>query len=285
MRLAPVLVLAAFAAGCAGGDPDTFGESSDEVRVCSWGSTVEGIDVSKYQGTIDWKKVKAAGIQFAFVRVSDGLHYPDGKFAANWTGTRAAGVLRGAYQFFRPGQDPVAQADLLLDAMGTLADDDLPPAIDVEVTDGQSPAAVVAAIQKWVDRIETATGRTPIVYTYYYFWQYSAGGSAAFSDFPLWIANYGVTCPSVPPTWPRWSFYQYTGSGSVPGVPGVVDRNRFNGDLAALRAFTQSEQLPSDCSVKGTPGMCIDNGTCTALGRHPVPGYCPGPWNIQCCLP
>jgi lysozyme len=285
MRAAICFAIATLAAGCAAEDPDVLGEDSAEVRICSWGSTVEGIDVSKYQGTIDWKKVKQAGIQFAFIRVSDGLKYPDGKFAANWTGARAAGVLRGAYQFFRPGQDAVAQADLLLDAIGTLGDDDLPPVIDVEVTDGQTPAVIIARVREWVDRIETATGRKPIVYSYYSFWQTSAGKSTAFSDLPLWIANYGVACPSVPPAWPRWAFFQYTGSGTVPGVPVGVDRNRFNGDLAALRAFTNSEQLPSDCSVAGKPGMCIDNSTCVALGQHPVPGYCPGPWNIQCCLP
>jgi GH25 family lysozyme M1 (1,4-beta-N-acetylmuramidase) len=83
--------------------------------VCAKSSTlVKGVDVSKWQASIDWSQVKAAGYDFAFVRASDGLNYPDGMFDANWKGTKANGILRGVYQFFRPSQDPIAQADLML---------------------------------------------------------------------------------------------------------------------------------------------------------------------------
>ena len=72
---------------------------------------LEGIDVSAYQGAIDWRAVARAGKKFAFIRVSDGAAYTDPRFASNWAGARAAGLTRGAYQFFRPTESPLAQAD------------------------------------------------------------------------------------------------------------------------------------------------------------------------------
>ena len=80
--------------------------------------------------------------------MSDGTGFEDPKFAANWSGTKANGILRGAYQFFRPGQDAIAQADLLLSKMGTLEADDLPPVLDVEAADGLGPAAVASGVRK-----------------------------------------------------------------------------------------------------------------------------------------
>src|SRR5438132_949047 len=101
-------------------------------------SDAHGIDVSYYEGHIDWPQVKAAGNDFAFIRLSDGTHHLDSKFAANWAGAKDAGVIRGAYQFFRPAQSATAQANLLLDTMGALEPGDLPPTLDVEVMDGVS---------------------------------------------------------------------------------------------------------------------------------------------------
>src|SRR5262249_21136306 len=94
------------------GDPTD--NQTDGIPVCATGATVQGIDVSVHNGTIDWAKVKASGRVFAIARVSDGLHYPDSQFAANWKGIEAQGLVRGVYQYFRASQDPVAQADYLV---------------------------------------------------------------------------------------------------------------------------------------------------------------------------
>jgi len=128
--------------GCAApGDP--AGSLVEQPAIaCGDGPTVTGMDVSYYETSIDWDAAHAAGIDFAFVRVSDGLQFIDPKFPAYWAGARAAGVIRGAYQFFRPAQDPIAQADLLLDRIGPVEPDDLPPVIDVEVSGGLSTAEV-----------------------------------------------------------------------------------------------------------------------------------------------
>src|SRR5262245_6657499 len=88
------------------------------TTVCGVGPTVAGIDVSKYQGTIDWNAVAASGVRYAFIRASDGANYSDPNFSTYWADSRAAGVKHGAYQFFRPGQDAIAQADLLLSRIG-----------------------------------------------------------------------------------------------------------------------------------------------------------------------
>src|SRR6188508_74828 len=85
-----------------GGDVDDTGQL--RARVCADGATTKGIDVSKWQGTINWPAVKQGGVQFAFIRLSDGANYKDPKFATNWAGAKSAGIIRGVYQFFRPTQ-------------------------------------------------------------------------------------------------------------------------------------------------------------------------------------
>jgi lysozyme len=203
--------------------------------VCAGPSTVEGIDVSHFQLSVDWNQVAASGVAFATAQVSSGLT-ADANFATNYAGIKAAGMIRGAYQFFRPGQDPVAQANLLLANTGSIGSGDLPPVLDIEVTDGLNPPAVAAAIQTWVTTVQNATGRTPILYFGAFFWN-SSVQSSAFSSNPLWIAAWNVGCPTLPNAWSNWAFWQYTGSGSVPGVSGQVDRDKFNGTIDALRTL------------------------------------------------
>jgi lysozyme len=237
------LVSCLFAAACSASP--TVGELAEEVKVCPAGAVTEGIDVSVYQGNIDWAKVKADGVEFAWIRVSDGLPPIDTKFHQNWTGARAAGVLRGAYQFFRENEDPIAQADLLLDTMGPLEPDDLPPAIDIESVDGSNPTELVSNVGKWLHRVEDATGRKPILYTGRPFWDTNAGGSMAYAAYGLWIPNWGVSCPSISNAWSSWVVWQYSATGSVSGISGNVDRDRFNGDRAALLDWIGTSPPPT----------------------------------------
>src|SRR5215831_11213924 len=209
------------------------GELTEAVRVCPGGAVVEGLDVSYYEGVINWPAVKAAGKEFAFIRVSDGTGFNDPQFANNWPNARAAGVIRGVYQFFRPGQDAVAEANLLVSqvaAAGGLQPGDLPPVVDVEVSDGQSASVVQQGIQDWIATVSQATGRTPLIYTSSGTWA-TAGSPSGFGGYPLWVANYGVTCPSMPTSFSEWKFWQYTDSGSVSGISGAVDLDQFNGTL------------------------------------------------------
>ncbi|HEY1584444.1 MAG TPA: GH25 family lysozyme, partial [Polyangia bacterium] len=192
------ILVAALALPACSGTPPQLAYSEDAVTVCPGASTVQGIDVSEFQGTINWPAVKASGHQFAFIRVSDGT-YQDPKFAANWAGAKAAGVLRGAYQFFRASDDPITIADQFLARMGTLGDGDLPPTLDVEVTDGQSAATIRTRMEQWLAHVEQKTGRIPFIYVSPGFWPNL--GSPNESHYRLWVANWQVTCPNTPTGW------------------------------------------------------------------------------------
>src|SRR5579871_5288706 len=96
--------------GCLADASQKTGTNAEDLSICSL-SMVEGIDVSYYDGNVSWSSVRASGRQFAIARVSDGTGFMDPKFAANWSGIKAAGMVRGVYQFFRPEDDAVAQAN------------------------------------------------------------------------------------------------------------------------------------------------------------------------------
>ena len=224
-----------------GGGDDGKADSSLGARVCPGASTVLGIDVSYYQGVVNWPKVKAAGVGFAVIRVADGANFKDPKFATNWAGTQAAGIIRGGYQFFRPEQDPMAQAKIMIDAIGTYQDGDLPPTIDVEISDGIAPAKLAANLGIYIDAIEDGLGVEPIVYTGSYFWRDNVGAPTTWSDAPMWIAAYGPTCPTILNAWTNWQFWQYSGSGTMAGVASAVDLDHFNGTLEDLNTFVNSQ--------------------------------------------
>ncbi|HEX9103981.1 MAG TPA: GH25 family lysozyme [Polyangia bacterium] len=230
------LILAALAplvAACTGAPPQ-LAYSEDAVTVCPGPSTVQGIDVSEFQGAINWPAVKAAGKDFAFIRVSDGT-YQDPKFDSNWAGAKAAGLLRGAYQFFRASDDPIAIADQFLARMGTLGQGDLPPTLDVEVTDGQSATTIRTNMEAWLAHVEQKTGRIPFIYVSPGFWP--SLGSPNESHYRLWVANWQVTCPNTPTGWSNWQMWQTADNGSVGGISGAVDLDEFNGSLQQLNGI------------------------------------------------
>jgi lysozyme len=258
---------------------DTDGPEGElRARVCADGATTKGIDVSKWQGTIDWTKVANAGYAYAFIRVSDGVNTVDQKFATNWSAAKSVGIIRGAYQFFRPSQSATAQADLMIAKLGQYTPGDLPPVIDVEDDGGLSPATVTARVRQWVDRVQAALGVVPIVYTGKYFWRDEVGSPASFAPNPLWIAQYTSLCPDIPGPWSRWTFWQYTDSGTVPGIAGPVDTNRFNGSLAQLQAFatgTPPRALPFRWTrnSSGSYAFQVEPGTGVAKVELRVQGY------------
>ena len=206
------------------------------------GGPLPGIDVSHWQGTIDWSAVAADGVEFAFVKATEGGDYTDPRFAANWAGARQAGVVRGAYHFYRPQTDAMAQAAHFLGTV-TLASGDLPPVLDVEVTDGRSADAVAAGVRTWLQEVERVTGRRPIIYTRASFWTAQMG--SGFGGYPLWVAHYGVASPSIPAGWSGWTFWQHSDAGRVDGISGGVDLDWFNGGHAELEAFIASGQTPA----------------------------------------
>jgi lysozyme len=207
---------------------------------------VPGIDVSHYQAVVDWTAVGNGGERFGFAKASEGASVSDKYFADNWSGMKAAGLLRGAYHFYHPNVDPTTQANNFLehlaDANGgspVLGEGDLPAALDVEVTDGAAPDDLLAGAAAWLKRVESATGKRPILYTYVSFWRNALGNTDELSSYPLWIAHLNVASPTVPGGWSNWIFWQFD-KQPVSGVPSaIVDLDAFNGTYADLQALAK----------------------------------------------
>ena len=206
--------------------------SQDVTAVCGATTTgaVQGVDVSDYQPNFDWA---AAKVQFGYAQVSDGTTNLDTTFDANWANMKKANVLRGAYQFFRPAEDEVKQANIVVSKVGKLGPGDLPAMIDVEDMGGQTAAVVAAKVKHWLAIVEAGTGLRPFIYTGSYFWEDNVKDTTLGAT-PIWIAAYGASCPSVPAGWKNWTFWQYS-DGNM-----KLDHDVFNGTLAQLRAFSPS---------------------------------------------
>ena len=191
-----------------------------------------GIDVSKWQGVVNWKEVQQAGMAFAFARATYGTSEIDSSFTENWQGMKEAGIVRGAYHFFLAAEDPARQAEFFINTVGSLDPGDLPPVIDVESDSGVS-SNLVADVQTWLDAVAKGLGRTPIIYTAPAYWNVNMNSD--FGNYPLWVAEYGVAEPKAVNGWTSWTLWQYSSTGKVSGVSGAVDLDYFNGTtLAAL---------------------------------------------------
>ncbi|MBV9099520.1 MAG: glycoside hydrolase family 25 protein [Candidatus Dormibacteraeota bacterium] len=226
-------------------------------------STIQGIDVSVWQGSaqgtsVDWQAVANSGVSFAFIRAAEGSSTVDSDFRRNWYNAVAAGVVPGAYLYFHPGDDPVAQANLLVRLLQEVGfgRGDMLPAIDVEVTDSQPQSTVVANLQTTVNAVASAIGANPVIYTSPSWWDTYVGSSAFVTD-PLWVANWGVSSPSLPAQ--GWGGYgckvwQYTDAGSVPGINGRVDLDQAS--AGALPYYGSPPSAP--LAVPNPPAAAAD---------------------------
>lgn len=201
------------------------------LQVCPAGPTVPGIDIYHGDYINNINLVMGSGVKYAYLKAWE--YSEDASFAARWIELDGK-VIRGAYDFFHASKDPIAQAKAFLNTFGgVLKPTDLPCALDFEVSDGEGRIELLNAALAWLEYVEQATKKTPVLYM-------SPGFiilDSRFDRFPLWVANYGVKCPHVPTDHQTWEFWQGSGSGIVPGMKGVCDTDIFNGDLTALQAF------------------------------------------------
>jgi len=196
------------------------------------GRFVQGVDVSRHQGDIDWRALAATDIRFAYIKASEGADYADPLFAAHWRGAGEAGLKRGAYHFFTLCKSGLAQAANFL---RTAPRGELPPAVDLEhkgpCRRGPTMADVPGEVDAYLDAVETETGVRPILYT-----------TREFHDLHLkrvtgerfWLRSLF--------RWPQfrrrdWVIWQHHHRGDRAGVQGPVDLNSFRGDERAFAAF------------------------------------------------
>lgn len=232
----------------------------------------DGIDVSHWQGTINWTKVDDAGVTFAFMKATEGTYYTDTQFTTNWAATKKAGILRGAYHFAQPGKSTgAAQAKYFVSKVGATAFKEagtLPPVLDLEVTGGLGASALRSWVSSWLATTEQLTGRIPILYFSPSFWEDHLGNSTAYTRYPLWIAHYTTASqPRVPGGWSTWTFWQRTSSGTVPGISGLVDMNRFNGSSAQIAALAN---MSGGSTAPVPSGPTLPAAATTALTMTPA---------------
>jgi lysozyme len=261
----------------------------------SAGPFLPGIDVSNYQGNINWTSVKNAGIKFAFCKATEGVDFVDARFTQNIVNANSAGIPIGPYHFGRPDSqesnpnDAIDEANDFVDAIAPYYAQPgirLRPVLDVEKlpTPGEFTGTTKAYLSEWirdfvgvvVDRL----GFEPLIYsnTNYasnYF-------ETNINQYDLWLANYNYNPPSEPPTptygiWNDWAFWQYSDSGSVSGISGNVDLNVFEGNIDELYEFVAVPQTPSadfdsDGDVDGKDYLAWQRGYGLASGATRAKG-------------
>ncbi len=220
---------------------------------------IHGVDISKWQGKVDWSAMRNAGTQFAFIKATEGGDHIDDRFLENWFASKKAGIPRGAYHFVywcRPAHEQAAwfKRNVPQDP------DALPPVLDLE-WNGESvncPKKVpreqaLAMIDVMLREMEAHTGKRPIIYTDITFHKDILEG--AYNDYPYWIRSTAAE-PHHRYTDRRWTFWQFTTTGRVPGVTGDVDRNTFYGTENQWRMFVQTSCEPRDLRRLQAAGLC-----------------------------
>ncbi len=207
---------------------------------------VAGIDVSRWQGEVDWRQVSNAEYRFAVIRATAGDYYTDPRFNENWRAARDAGLLVSAYHVVKPRQTAASQMKRFLTVLEEETAD-LPLVLDVELADDQPPEIITEVVRDCANIIESTTGRKPIIYTASWFWDSNVLPSNDWASYDLWITNYGTGTPALPRDWSTWRFWQYSDKGTVAGISSqYTDLNWFNGSYEDLLNYARQESQPDE---------------------------------------
>jgi GH25 family lysozyme M1 (1,4-beta-N-acetylmuramidase) len=205
-------------------------------------TTVAGMDVSSYQGNVNWSTAYANGGRFAYVKATEGTTYTNPYFSQQYGGSYNVGMIRGAYHFALPDNSSGAtQANYFVAHGGGWSADGktLPPMLDIEYNPygatcyGLSQASMVSWISAFSNQVHAQTGRYPTIYTTTDWWTTCTGNNGGFgANNPLFIARYASTAGTLPNGWAYYTFWQYASSGTFPG-----DQDVFNGAYDRLQAL------------------------------------------------
>ncbi len=207
----------------------------------------QGLDVSGWQGNVDWGSVAANGAAFAYIKATEGTGYTNSYFAQQYNGSYDNGIIRGAYHFATPDTSSGAdQANFFVDNGGGWSADGMtmPPMLDIEYNPygsecyGLSQDDMVAWIHDFADTIKARTTRDAVIYTTTNWWTSCTGNDPGFGQTnPLFIANYSGSPYPLPAGWDFYTLWQYNDSGVFPG-----DQDVFNGPSDRLQVFATDSQ-------------------------------------------
>ena len=223
-------------------------------------AVVPGIDVSRYQGVVNWQAVADAGYRFAVVRATLGNVKVDETFETNWDGAKSADLLVSAYHVVKPeiaAADQIAFLANELDGRKT----DLPLVLDVELDGGQQPDQITACVRDCLRLSEQRFGRKPIIYTAQWFWNNWVQPSSDWAQVDLWVASYGTADAVLPNGWSSWKLWQYANNGQVPGIAADTDLNWFNGTYDDLLKYCRAGvPQPAGLLARTTVTLNVRNG-------------------------
>lgn len=200
------------------------------------GYEIQGIDISHYQGDINWKKLRGATIskcpvRFVIIKATEGATHIDKNFQENFYQAREHGFIRGAYHFWSVNTSARKQAQFFLDQV-PLEKGDLPPVLDVEhKAKDMSAEDFQVEVLTWLHMVENKYHVKPIIYTYYKFKEQYLNDER-FNDYPYWIAHYYVDKVEYKG---EWKFWQHTDNGHLPGISAKVDFDIYNGSFYDLQ--------------------------------------------------
>lgn len=195
-----------------------------------------GFDVSEYQEEIEWEKINTIEedfpLSFVFIRATAGSNKIDARYKENWKAAKEHYFVRGAYHYYRPNENSIAQADHFIKNV-SLRKGDLPPVLDIEkLPKNQSIDSLKVGLRRWLKRVEKHYKVKPIIYSGESY--YTDFLKKEFNEYPLWIANYNFFVERIQNDWLLW---QFTEKAQIHGIKGMVDVNVFNGNKEDLKAL------------------------------------------------
>jgi len=253
-----------------------------------------GLDVSSWQGSVNWSSVRANGARFAYVKATEGTNYLNSEFGAQYTGASSVGLLRGAYHFGRPdASGGAAQAQFFVNNGGGWSADGvtMPPVLDIEDNPyaglnrcyGKTPGQLATWVRDFTQTVYRMTNKQAMIYTSYYFWRDCLGNTSEFSQVnPLWLASYYTNSPAVPGGWPTYTVWQYANAyadasqtvrATFPG-----DQNVFNGSQDQLRKLAST---PDTYPIGLIPGATLLSGKWAGDGKSYTGWFKDGYWCLQ----
>lgn len=206
-----------------------------------YGHAVHGIDISRWQGNIDWNRVRGAGISFAFMKATEGGDHTDPNFMRYWREAGNARIPRGAYHYYYFCRSGAEQAQWFIRNV-PLERGSLPPVLDIEWTNSRScpqrpsPHEIKRQASIFLDIVGRHYGQRPIIYTTVDFYHENRLGDLR-GEF--WLRTVAGHPREIYPG-QRWAFWQYTGTGIVPGIKGNVDLNAFAGSAGDWARWLQT---------------------------------------------